>query len=352
MSIPAANAGLVEAEGEAGSEGDQPRRRGYAAYVGFKVLGSIGSFFFMLVVNFFLFRVLPGDPARTLGRGRLSTPAQVEAFNKTYALGESLPRQFVTFLHNTFTGQFGISVEYHEQVSTLILHALWPTLLLVGSSTILATVIGVYIGIRGAWKRGGRFDRITTGTSLTLYAMPEWWLGLLLIAAFAVGFGPFPGVFPTGGLHSTGIDPSSVKGWLDTARHLFLPVLTLTLAYLAEYSLIMRSSLLDELGEDYLTTARAKGLRDVVVRRRHAVRNALLPTTTVSAINIGFVVSGAITIETVFSIPGLGLLTQEALSIPDYWVLQGTFLVAAGGVILANLLVNLFYGVLDPRVRT
>jgi peptide/nickel transport system permease protein len=139
---------------------------------------------------------------------------------------------------------------------------------------------------------------------------------------------------------------------LDTAWHLTLPVLTLTLAYLAEYSLVMRSSLLDELGEDYLTTARAKGLRDVLVRRRHAVRNALLPTTTVSAINIGFVVSGAITIETVFSIPGLGLLSSEALPIPDYWVLQGTFLVASAGVIIANLLVNLFYGLLDPRVRT
>jgi peptide/nickel transport system permease protein len=213
-------------------------------------------------------------------------------------------------------------------------------------------VIGVYIGIIGAWNRGGPFDRYSTGSTLTLYSMPEWWLGLLLIAAFAVGIGPFPGVFPTGGLHSLDVDPSSVKGWIDTAWHLTLPVLTLTLAFLAEYSLVMRSSLLDELGEDYLTTARAKGLRDVEVRRRHAVRNALLPTTTLSAISLGYIVSGAITIETVFSIPGLGLLAQEALNIPDYWVLQGTFLVAAAGVILANLVVNLLYGVLDPRVRT
>jgi peptide/nickel transport system permease protein len=110
--------------------------------------------------------------------------------------------------------------------------------------------------------------------------------------------------------------------------------------------------LLDELGEDYLTTARAKGLRDVEVRRRHAARNALLPTTTLVAISLGYVVSGAITIETVFSIPGLGLLAQEALDIPDFWVLQGTFLVAAAGVIFANLVANLLYGILDPRVRT
>ena len=136
--------------------------------------------------------------------------------------------------------------------------------------------------------------------------MPEWWLGLLLIAAFAVGVGPFVGIFPTGGLHSTDVEPGTFAYVVDTAWHLTLPVITLTLAYLADYSLIMRSSLLDELGEDYLVTARAKGLRDVDVRNKHAVRNALLPTTTVVALNIGFVVSGAITIETVFSIPGLG----------------------------------------------
>ena len=134
--------------------------------------------------------------------------------------------------------------------------------------------------------------------------------------------------------------------------HLTLPVITLTLAYLADYSLVMRSSLLDELGQDYLVTARAKGLRDIAVRRRHAARNALLPTVTLSAINIGFVVSGAITIETVFSIPGLGLLSYEAISIPDFWVLQGTFLIASAAVILANLVANLVYGLLDPRVRT
>jgi peptide/nickel transport system permease protein len=182
--------------------------------------------------------------------------------------------------------------------------------------------------------------------------MPEWWLGLLLIAGLGVGFGFVPGIFPTGGLHSPDVSPGSLHGILDTSWHLVLPVTTLTLAYLADYSLIMRSSLLDELGEDYLQTARAKGLRDVQVRNRHAVRNALLPTTTVVALNIGFVVSGAITVETVFSIPGLGLLATDAIDVPDSAVLQGTFLVASAGVILANLAANLLYGWLDPRVRT
>jgi peptide/nickel transport system permease protein len=344
-----ADPGLV-AEGE--ESGRQPRRRGYAAYVGLKILGSMGSLLFMLVVNFFLFRVLPGDPARTLGRGRLNTPDQIAAFNQTYGLDQPLPQQFLTFLKNTAQGDLGLSLKYREPVSQLVFDRLGPTLLLVGTSTVLATLIGVYLGIRGAWKRGGLFDKVSTGSSLTLYSMPEWWLGLLLIAGLGVGFWFVPGLFPTGGLHSTDVDPNSLKGYLDTAWHLTLPVTTLTLAYLADYALIMRSSLLDELGEDYLQTARAKGLRDVVVRNRHAVRNALLPTTTVIALNIGFVVSGAITVETVFSIPGLGLLSTDAIGVPDFAVLQGAFLVATAGVILANLAANLIYGWLDPRVRT
>jgi peptide/nickel transport system permease protein len=328
------------------------RRRSYGRYVAAKVLGAFGSLVFVLVVNFFLFRVLPGDPARTLGRGRFKTAAQLEEFRKTYGLDQPLLQQFFTFLKNTFTGDLGVSIRYRVPVSELMLDRMWPTILLVGTSTILAAGLGVYIGMVSAWNRGRSLDRVWTGSTLTLYSMPEWWLGLLLIAAFAVGMGPLPGIFPVGGLHSIDAEPGTLSGVLDTAWHLTLPIITLTLAYLADYSLIMRSSLLDELGEDYLVTARAKGLRDVDVRRHHAVRNALLPTTTIIALNIGFVVSGAITIETVFSIPGLGLLSSEALTIPDYWVLQGTFLVASGAVIAANLVANLLYGLLDPRVRT
>jgi peptide/nickel transport system permease protein len=344
-----ADPGLV-AEGEESERGT--RRRGYGSYVALKVLGAMGSLCFMLVVNFLLFRVLPGDPAKTLGRGRLTSQAQVDAFNKTYGLNEPLPRQFLTFLKNIAHGDLGISLQYRLPVSQLLMDRLWPTLLLVGTSTILATLIGVYLGIRGAWNRGGLFDRISTGASLTLYSMPEWWLGLLLIAGLGVGFWFVPGLFPTGGLHSPSVDPNSLHGVFDTMWHLALPVTTLTLAYLADYSLIMRSSLLDELGEDYLQTARAKGLRDVQVRDRHAVRNAMLPTTTIIALNIGFVVSGAITVETVFSIPGLGLLSTDAIGVPDFWVLQGAFLIASAGVIIANLAANLIYGWLDPRVRT
>ena len=321
-------------------------------YVLGKVAGSLGSLAFMLVVNFFLFRVLPGDPVRTLARNRLVSQQQIDELTRTLGLDQSLPQQFLTYLQNTFTGELGLSFRYRQPVADLILDRLWPTLVLVGTGTLLATLIGLWIGIRSAWNRGSRFDKVSTGSSLTVYAMPEWWLGLMLLAVFSVGVGPLPGIFPTGGLISPGVDPTSLEGVLDQAWHLALPVLTVTLAYLADFSLIMRSSLLDEMGADYLMTARAKGLRDTRVRREHAVPNALLPSVTLVALNLGFVVAGAITIETVFSIPGLGLLTTEALEVPDFPLLQGTFLVFSAAVIAANLVANLLYAVIDPRVRS
>ena len=315
-------------------------------YVLGKVAGSLGSLAFMLVVNVFQFRVLPGDPVRTLARNRLVSQQQIDELTRTLGLDQSLPQQFLTYLQNTFTGELGLSFRYRQPVADLILDRLWPTLVLV------ATLIGLWIGIRSAWNRGSRFDKVSTGSSLTVYAMPEWWLGLMLLAVFSVGIGPLPGIFPTGGLISPGVDPTSLEGVLDQAWHLALPVLTVTLAYLADFSLIMRSSLLDEMGADYLMTARAKGLRDTRVRREHAVPNALLPSVTLIALNLGFVVAGAITIETVFSIPGLGLLTTEALEVPDFPLLQGTFLVFSAAVIAANLVANLLYAVIDPRVRS
>jgi peptide/nickel transport system permease protein len=326
-------------------------RRLGARYVLGKVAGSLGSLVFMLVINFFLFRVLPGDPVRTLARNRLVSQKQIDELTETLGLDQSLPQQFVTYLQNTFTGELGLSFKYRQPVADLILDRLWPTVVLVGTGTLLATVIGIWIGIRSAWNRGSRFDKVSTGSSLTVYAMPEWWLGLLLLALFSVGAGPIPGIFPTGGLISPGLDPTSVEGVLDQAWHLTLPIITVTLAYLADYSLIMRSSLIDEMGADYLMTARAKGLRDLRVRNQHAVPNALLPTTTLIAFSLGFVVAGAITIETVFSVPGLGLLTTEALEVPDFPLLQGTFLFFSVAVIVANLCANLLYAWLDPRVR-
>jgi peptide/nickel transport system permease protein len=333
---------------------DGPARASRAAtWIWFlrKLGGSAATLGFIAVVNFFLFRVINPHPERTLARGRASTPEQIQAVIDKYGLDKPLPEQFWIYIKGIFTLDFGVSTQFHKPVMSIMAEKLWPTLTLVGTSTILSILFGLWIGTIAGWNRGHRFDKISTTSTITLYSMPEWWLGLILFFLFAGGGFGMPRLFPIGGLIDPGMDPTSLEGIINQAYHLVLPVVTLTLAYLAEFALIMRSSLLDEMGEDYLLTARAKGLRDVMVRRRHATRNALLPVVTLVALNLGFVVGGAITIERVFSIDGLGGLTYEALQIPDVPMLQGTFFFYSAAVVVANLIANLLYGVLDPRVR-
>ena len=186
---------------------------------------------------------------------------------------------------------------------------------------------------------------------MVMYSMPEFWLGILLLIALAAGAGLFPAVFPTGGIETPNADLTGGAKIADVMNHLFLPGLTLTVAFLGEYALIMRSSLLDVMGEDYVTTARAKGLREALVLRRHVVPNAMLPTVTLTALNLGFVISGAITVETVFSWPGLGLLSLEAVDANDFPLLQGLFLLFSIAIVISNLTADVIYSYLDPRVR-
>jgi peptide/nickel transport system permease protein len=351
--VDAGGAGPVGPPGA--SAGEPARRRqssGRARYFGGKVAASIGSLAFVTVGNFFLFRVIQKDPVGAMTRNTHISAAARQALRHRLGYDQPLLQQFFTYLNRTFLhGDLGISLRYSQPVSSVIADRIWPTILLVGTSTLLATVLGIWLGINSGWKRDGVFDRTATGSTLTLYAMPEFWFGMILILVFATGFGPIPGIFPTSGLVDTDVSMTSLQGVLNVAYHLVLPVTTLTLSYLAEYSLVMRSSLIDEMGSDYLQTARAKGLRDLEVRNRHAVPNALLPSVTVIVLNLGFVISGAITIETVFSIPGLGLLTYTAIQTPDPPLLQGLFLLFSASVILANLVTDLMYVWLDPRVR-
>lgn len=318
-------------------------------YVLSRVGAAVGTLVFVVIFNFFLFRVMPGDPVALYTRGRNVDPDQIRKL--TAKLHAPLWEQFQDYIRNPFSGN-GPSVKYSAPVWDVIEPRLYPTLLLVGSATVLASIIGVWLGIRSGWNRGSGFDKGTTSTTLVLYSMPEFWFGMIVLIVFAVGVGPFPGIFPTGGLSTPGVDTSSPAGWLDVAWHLTLPVFTLTVIYLAEYSLIMRASVIEERSQDYVTTARAKGLMDAMVRRRHAVPNATLPTMTLVFLNLGFVVGGAITIEYVFSINGLGSLTVDALKGPDVPLLQALFLLFSAAVILANLVADLLYGYFDPRVRT
>jgi peptide/nickel transport system permease protein len=227
----------------------------------------------------------------------------------------------------------------------------WPTILLVGTATIASAAIGLLIGIYAGWGRGSRFDVGSLGFTLFVYAMPEFWFGILVLMAFSGGVGPFPALFPTGGYETAASDLTGFAHAVDVLNHMVLPFFVLTVAYLGEYALIMRNSLIDVVGDDYIQTARAKGVREKQILWRHAVPNALLPTMTVVFLSIGFIFGGAITIEYVFSWPGLGWLTVQAIDHKDYPLLQALFLIFSIAVIVANLVADVMYSYLDPRVR-
>lgn len=318
-----------------------------AAFVGKKILGSISTLIFVLIVNFFLFRIVQTDPVGSLFRGSRVPQAKLDELREQFGLEDSLPRQFVLYLRETAQLNFGLSYQTRQPVWDEIQSKIWPTVLLVGVSAILSALFGIVGGFIAAWRRGSAADYSITSSTMVFYSMPDFWLGMLLLVGFAVVL-PW---FPVGGMSDLGSSATGLEALLDRAHHLALPALTLTLAYLGEYAIVARSSLLDVMGEDYLTVARAKGLRDVLVRRRHAVPNALLPVVTLAAINLGFVLSGAIAVETVFSWPGLGRATADAIRGPDLPMLQGLFLVFSAAVIVFNLLADLLYLWLDPRVR-
>ncbi|MGP4015699.1 ABC transporter permease [Saccharopolyspora sp. 5N708] len=325
--------------------------RRMARYLGGKIGGGLVSLFLVAVLGFFLFRVMPGDPVRTMTRGAPVTDQQLAVLRERFGLDQPLWKQFVDFLGNLLRGDLGTSYTYSRPVGELILERIGPTVLLVGTATIIAVLLGLWMGARAAWRHGGAFDKTSTSIALTLWSVPTFWLGLIVLMAFGVGVGPIPGLFPVGGISSPDTPPELLPQILDVAHHLVLPALTMVAVIYAEYLMVMRSSLLEEMGEDYLTTARAKGLREDLVRRKHAVPNALLPTVTLIFLRLGLVVGGAITVETVFSWPGLGLLTFEALRVPDLPLLQGIFIVLAGSVVVMNVLADVLYRVLDPRVR-
>jgi peptide/nickel transport system permease protein len=319
-----------------------------AGFVARKVAGSLATLVFVLCFNFFLFRVVESDPVGTLFRGRNVSLERRAELAAEFGVDKSMPEQFVRYLGQTAQLNFGDSYETRQPVWDEISERIPRTIALVGISTFLSTVIGIAVGIVAAWRRGSAVDYASTSTTMVFYSMPDFWLGMLLLAIFAANLG----WFPTGGIVTAGSDATGFALLWDQAKHIFLPALTLTLAYVGEYALIMRSSLLDTMGEDYLLLARAKGLRDALVRRRHAVPNALLPIVTLAAVNFGFVLSGAIAVEAIFSWPGLGLATFDAVRAPDLPMLQGLFLLFSAAVIAANLAADLLYAYLDPRVRT
>jgi peptide/nickel transport system permease protein len=322
-------------------------RRRWAALRGAADL--VARLFFLLLLSFLLFRVLPGDPVRAMTRGRPTTPEQIAAMRHEFGLDRSLAAQFVRYLGDALRGDLGTSFAYRRPVVDLVGERLGPTLLLVGTATVLSALLGTYTGTLAGWRPGGRLDRSTTAAALLLWATPTFWLGLVLLVVVGAGAGPLPALLPVSGMRSTQPPSDWPAAVADVGLHLILPCLTLVAVQYGQYHLLMRSSLAAELGSDYLLLARAKGLRDAAVRRRHAVPNALVPTATLALVNAGFVISGAVAVEAVYSWPGLGYLTYEALQVPDLPVLHGTFLVFALAAIAANTAADVLGARLDPR---
>ncbi len=319
-------------------------------YLGRKLAGALLTIVAIVVLNFILFRMMPGSPDRVLLRNQYLTQEKIDEVRAEWGLDKPLiPDQMVAYLESTAAGDLGYSFFFRgTPVTDVIGQRFWPTILLIGFGEMISIVVGLALGSYAGWRRGGYTDRIGSGISLILYSMPYFVIGFPLIIIFAAGLH----WFPTSGMLTVGQTYASFLDQLiDFGRHLVLPLTTVSLGLIGGYSIIMRSSIIETRSEDYITTARAKGITDDRILRSHAFPNAMLPMVTIIAINLGYVVAGAITAEVVFNWPGLGTLSVDALASRDYPVLEGVFLLLSVTVVVCNLIADLVYGFLDPRVR-
>jgi peptide/nickel transport system permease protein len=326
-----------------------------------KVAFSAVTLAAVVVFNFLLFRILPGDPVKLIIHSpRMTREAQdrirasfgldkpvwldTQRFREGDLLG-TFDSQFTAYLRNLLRGDLGISFASRQDVAEILSERVWRTVVLVLGGDVIAIVVGMTLGMVAAWRRGTRLDAGILLSALFSWALPTFFLGIILLVLAR-------GRLPVGGMVTPGLKPADgLAYWLDVGRHLILPTLTMAIVYTGEYVMIMRSGVMEVLAEDYILTAKAKGLSTVRALRDHALKNAMLPMVTMIALTFGYTVGGAIQVETVFSWPGIGRLMYEAVQKRDYPVLQGSFLLLAVSVIVANLLAELLYSVLDPRVR-
>lgn len=315
----------------------------------------------VVIFNFFLFRILPGDPVKLLFRNpRLTREAQ-DLIRVQFGLdkpvwlnserlqagdiGGALDTQFTAYIRNLFQGNLGISFANRENVNEILSERVGRTVLLVFTGEVVAISLGMVVGLIAAWKRGTWADAAALLIGLTTWALPTFFLGIILLILAR-------GVLPTGGMITPGLaQEGTVEYWLDVSKHLILPTITLAVVSASGYMLIMRSSVVEVLAEDYILTAKAKGLSTGRILRDHALKNAMLPMVTIIALNLSYVVGGAIQVETVFSWPGIGRLIYDSVAKQDYPVLQGAFLLLAVSVIVANFVTDILYSILDPRVK-
>ncbi len=307
------------------------------------------AFLIILTLNFFLPRLMPGDPLSAIyGDEALiaMTPELKTHLVEQFALDEPLWQQFGAYLSALLRGDMGYSYYYNAPVFRVIMGSLPWTLLIVGTSLILSTLLGIVLGIESGWRRGSKTDRAMLAGLMSLNGFPDFFLGLVLLIVFGIllRVSPLAGaITPYSGL-------SGFALLVDVLKHMALPVAALTLAHLAGGYLLTRNTMITVLKEPFMLTARAKGLSQRVLKYRHAGRNSMLPVLTVTGIWLGRVVTGALFVELVFAYPGVGYLTYQALLARDYPLIQGVFLLVTVSVLAANFAVDLLYPKLDPRV--
>ncbi|GAB3969005.1 ABC transporter permease [Plantactinospora veratri] len=316
-----------------------------ARFVTRRLLRGVLTMWFAVTVTFFLLRLLPGDPALAVADPGMTEELRAELL-RDYGLDRPLAVQYWEYLTQLLQGNLGVSFRQNQPVLDILLERLPWTLLLAGSALVVTVALGIPLGVVAATRAKGTLDRLIQVGGITGQSLFIPSIGVFLLYVFGVVFG----ILPIGGAMDD--DVYGLAAYGSIALHLILPCLSLVLVQLGSYVLTLRSTLIDALGEDYCTLARAKGLPNRKVVWRHALRNALLPTTTLVGLQLGFLVGGAVLTESIYAYPGVGRAIFEAVGQLDFPVLQGAFLMLAFAVIAANLLTDLAYGLLDPRVRT
>jgi ABC-type dipeptide/oligopeptide/nickel transport system permease component len=315
-------------------------------YFGKRLTVAILTVFVAASLNFALFRLAPGNPAQSMARVPGASQALRRSLERQFGVDKPLVQQYGLYLKGLVTGHLGVSFQDRQPVASDLVKQLAATIPMVLLGTVFAIVIGCSIGVLAAVRRGSASDHVGVGAGMVMYSLPTQWVGLMLI-------GLLGGWLPVMGMQNYfQADTSLIARGLDVGSHMILPALTFGLSLFGEFVIVMRSSMLETLGEDYVLTAKAKGLSTWGIVRAHALRNALIPTLQLIAISVGYVVGGAILVEVVFSWPGIGSATYQAVSARDYPMLQGQFLVLAVAVVVCNLIADLLIYRLDPRVRS
>ncbi|MEM9764880.1 MAG: ABC transporter permease [Pseudomonadota bacterium] len=314
-----------------------------------RVLQAIPILLAIIVINFLLLKLAPGDAADVLaGEAGSATPEYMAELRTKFGLDQPVPVQLAQYVGRVLVGDFGFSFRHEMAVTDLVLNRLGPTMILMATTIVMAVGVGILLGMLAATGLNTWRDSLISILALVSYATPLFWVGLMFIVVFSINLGWFPssGMETVTAFH-VGITWERI---LDVAHHLVLPALTLSLFYLALYTRLMRASMLEQANMDYVTTARAKGLSEQRITFRHVLRNALLPVVTMAGVQVSSLIGGSVVVETVFGWPGLGQLAFESLFARDLNLLMGIFLVSALLVLVVNLLVDILYTMLDPRI--